>query len=63
MYLGFNVSVENLAVMDVLEPQAHLNEPVHHLLLREGDSSLTMDPLHQISSVTILHHYIQIVPF
>lgn len=30
-----------------------------HLLLSEEDSSLQVDLLHQISSVTVLHHYVQ----
>ena len=58
--LALDVSMQNLAVVDVLHAQTYLGEPVHNLGLGEVSASLIGDELGQISTVSKVHYYAQV---
>lgn len=60
--LRLEVSVEDLAVVDVLYGQRHLHEPVHDLVLRVAHLPyflLVRDLRVHVASVCVVHHYAQ----
>lgn len=59
--LTFDVSMKNLPVVDVFHPQAELCEPVENLAFTEVATSLTLDPILQITSICIVHHDVELL--
>lgn len=54
--LALEVSVEDLAVVNVLQAEANLSEPLEHLRLTESASSLLFDPVLEVAAYHILEN-------
>ena len=58
--LCLEVTVQDLAIVDMLDGQRHLDEQVQDLFLLEQPTALLLDVLLQVSSISELHHNEQI---
>ena len=52
---SLDVSVDDLAIVDVLHSQAHLGKPIKDLILAEGLPALLLDFLTNVASVSVIH--------
>ena len=55
--------MQNLSVVNMLEPQADLSEPVKDLRLGKELASLLLDHFLKIPSVRVIHNYAQLALF
>lgn len=58
--LALDVSVQNLAVMHVFQPETNLSKPVQDLIFCEMSSSLLLYQLLQITTISEIHHDTQV---
>lgn len=58
--LALDVSVQNLAVMYVFQPETNLSKPVQDLIFCEMSSSLLLYQLLQITAISEIHHDTQV---
>ena len=58
--LRLEVAVEHLAIVDVLQPEKYLGEPVHDRGLGEGSTSLRLDSLVQVAAGAVVLHDAQL---
>lgn len=48
--------MQHLAIVDVLQTEAHLREPVQNTILREEDPFLALQALVQVAAGAVVHH-------
>ena len=61
--MTFDVAMQNLSVVHMLEPQAYLSEPVEDLRLGKEPAALLLDHFLEIATVRVVHHDAQLALF